>query len=388
MKYTVVLFSAFLFNCSGSIERVKNSSELEINPANVSATKYSSFVKNVEFIKLDSAKYFGSIEKLLVTKDRLFILDSYNSLALYVYNRKGELLFDISNYGRGPGEFMGPYDFAIDKKSEEIIIYDARGSKFSYFNLDDGSFIEDKILKFRFRRFEVFNDGYIFYLDNRKDPNVVNNIIVTDQNFIEIHSFSPIIDGLRGYHAALPTNFTSYGNDLNITIHSENSIYKVTDENKVSKMSIDFGKYNLPQEFFEFYETNQDRRASREGKAFNITAFFETDSFTHFLYWVNTDSYHYFKSRKSDETIHTRNDKLIDDLGIGPLIRWPNTVYENSLVWYQQPTELFDYLAEKKEQLNDREWDAFSKKNKKLISFSETLSKNDNPYLIFMEIDF
>lgn len=388
MKYIILFLSVLLFNCSGSNDKANSGDKLEINPENASATNYSEFVDSIEFIKLDSAKYFGAIEKLIVTKDRLFVLDSYNSLALYVYNKKGELLFDIANYGRGPGEFMGPYDFAIDKPNEKIIIYDARGNKFSYFNLDDGSFIEDKTIGFHFRRFEVFNDGYIFYLDNRRNPDIENNIVVTDQDLNEIDSFSPIIDELRGYYASLPTNFTFYNNDVNITIHSDNSLYKLTDKGDVSRTSIDFGNYNIPQEFFKVYEDNVDRRASREGAAFDVSAFFETDGFTHLLYWVNTDSYYYLKSKKSDKIIHTRNNKLIDDVGIGPLIRWPNAVYENSLVWYQQPVELFEFLAEKEEQLSDSEWETFREKNQKLLSFSETLSEDDNPYLIFMDVDF
>jgi len=61
-------------------------------------------------------------------------------------------------------------------------------------------------------------------------------------------------------------------------------------------------------------------------------------------------------------------------------------IHNNSLVWIQQPGDLLLYLNNKKEKMSEPEWKKFVNSNKELIEFAQSLSVEDNPFLIFTEI--
>lgn len=392
MEKTIKLFVFLLcISCTKTTDlEFKNTSKIKLNPDSTEHVNMSSFVENIEFVKLstENDKLIGGINKLVYNDDRIYALDSYNSIGLYVYNKEGDLLFDIAQYGRGPGEFMGPYDFAIDKGENQIVIFDARGRKLCYYRLNDGSFIKEEVVKFHFRRFTILGNKFIFYLDNRKDPSIQNNIVITNRDLDIIDESVSIIDEMRGSYFMMPANFSHYSNNVFFTAHSDNNIYKYNGENFTPGIYIDFGERNLPQEYFEHFDENDDRREVRGDAAYNISNYFETDKFRFFLYWVNGNTNYYLESKKVDQIIHTNDKKLVDDIGIGPLIRWPSSFTENSLIWYNQPGELIDYIKEKRENLTDVNWNNFKRENKKLVDFSNSLSPTDNPYLTIMKIKF
>ncbi|HSH53072.1 MAG TPA: 6-bladed beta-propeller [Bacteroidales bacterium] len=377
-----------LCSCSKNAEKKYKAEKLNVDPDAAEQVNLSQFVDNIEYVKLSSKKnaYIGSIEKVIVTEDRIYVLDAYNSVDLFVFDRKGNFLFDLGKYGRGPGEFMGPYDFAIDWQAKEIVIYDARGIKLSFFNLEDGRFIRDERLDFRFRRFDIYQGTYIFYLDNPINKDIISNIIIRDKNLRVIDEHLKIKPDLRGVHFLMPTNFSHYKKSLFFTAPFDYSIYLYRDKVFKKYISVDFGDRNAPEAYYGKYARSEDRWKARGDAAYGVSNYFESDNFTFFLYWINSTAYYYFSSKRDDTVIHTNNEKLNDDLGVGPLIRWPNAIYKNTLVWYQQPTTLLYNIDKKKEEMTKAQWASYAQKHKKLLSFARTISRDDNPYLIFMKI--
>lgn len=55
----------------------------------------------IDYIKLDSSEPIGVIDKMVVTKDKIFILDAYAAQQIFVFDKTGKLLFRIKNKGRG-----------------------------------------------------------------------------------------------------------------------------------------------------------------------------------------------------------------------------------------------------------------------------------------------
>lgn len=368
---------------------IRNTPSINLNPESTEYVNMSSFVDNIEFVKLskENGKLIGGINKIIFNNERIYVLDSYNSIGLYVYNMEGNLLFDIAKYGRGPGEFMGPYDFAIDEEEGQIIIFDARGRKLCYYSIDDGSFIREELVKFHFRRFTITGNKFVFYLDNRKDPRIQNNIVITNRDIEVIDESVGVIDEMRGSYYMLPVNFSHYDGNVFFTAHSDNNIYKYNGEEFTPNTYIDFGERNLPEEYFDHFDRNDERREAREDAAYNISNYFETDKFKFFLYWVNGNTNYYLQSKNSERIIHTSDKKLVDDIGIGPLIRWPSSFTDNSLIWYNQPSDLIKFVQEKRDNLTPEEWNQYKKRNKKLIDLTNSLSASDNPYLIIMEVN-
>ena len=71
-------------------------------------------VKSIDYIKLDSSEPVGVIDKMIVTKDKIYILDCYTAQQIFVFDKTGNLLFRIKNKGRGPKEYLSVADMQVD----------------------------------------------------------------------------------------------------------------------------------------------------------------------------------------------------------------------------------------------------------------------------------
>jgi len=387
---STILLALFLVSCVNK-ESEQATTTLTLDASQAQEVKLSSFVSNVEFLKLSSEQnsYIGEIEKIEVVGDRIYVLDARQSVALYVFDREGTLQFKIANYGQGPGEFIGPYDFAIDEKNGEIIIYDARSLKLCFYNINDGSYIKEINLDFQLMRFTVSGDHFIFFLNNR--PSKYNhNILITNRDLQVIDQYLKQSPNMLGYHFSLPVNFSRFEDNTYFTAPSDYNIYRIGAKGTFETYkAVDFGKDALPDSYYKKHRENKSRRAEIGNAAYHVSNYFESDDFLFFRYNKGEERSHfYLESKRNSKIIHADHHKLIDDIGIGPLIVWPNTMIDNTLVWYQNQRTLLRFLHNKKDSLSEMEWAEFVRKNRKLVSFAQTLTEDDNPYLIFMEIDF
>ena len=98
-------------------------------------------VKSIDYIKLDSSEPVGVINKMIVTKDKIFILDAYVAQQIFVFSKMGKLLYRIKNKGRGPKEYISIWDMQVDTIRNEILLNDALARSYLYFSADDGQFI-------------------------------------------------------------------------------------------------------------------------------------------------------------------------------------------------------------------------------------------------------
>ena len=98
-------------------------------------------VKSIDYIKLDSSEPIGVIDKMIVTKDKIYILDCYTAQQIFVFDKTGNLLFRIKNKGRGPKEYLSVADMQVDTIRNEILVNDALARSYLYFSADDGAFL-------------------------------------------------------------------------------------------------------------------------------------------------------------------------------------------------------------------------------------------------------
>lgn len=64
-----------------------------------------SLIKRIEFLPLESTDdcLIGNIDKLLVGKENLYVLDMKYGKKVFIFDRKGRFIKSIGNYGKGPG---------------------------------------------------------------------------------------------------------------------------------------------------------------------------------------------------------------------------------------------------------------------------------------------
>src|SRR5690554_1561210 len=230
----ITLISLLLISCTRDLQSEYELKILHLNPENAKS-EINDAIKEISYLKLstDNKSYIGTISKLLIEDDKIFVLDGEQALAIFVFAMDGELLYKIDAYGSGPGEFRGPRDIGINKENNTIIVYDMASIKLSYYKLDNGTYMHEKILPFAPSRFATSNYGYVFFNNNSISGEDEFNLSITDTGFQFIEKALPINPNLRGFFYNTPRNFTRYGNQLFFTQPFDNTVYKV-DSNKVN----------------------------------------------------------------------------------------------------------------------------------------------------------
>ena len=149
-------------------------------------------VKSIEYIKLDSSEPIGEISKMVVTKDKIFILDSFTSQQIFVFDKTGKLLYRIKNKGRGPKEYISIWDMQVDTIRNEILVNDALARSYLYYSTDDGTFLrrEKGIANCYLARIDSL---YINLTGVGQDFNDNENwaIIISDKDSVLFKGFEP-----------------------------------------------------------------------------------------------------------------------------------------------------------------------------------------------------
>ena len=150
---TIIIFSILFCACgtspqNNSMALVLSDTEIiKINPGSphliradmaktIDTKKLLDMIQSIDYIKLDSSEPIGEISKMVVTRDKIFILDAHIAQQIFVFNKTGKLLFRIKNKGRGPKEYISIWDMQVDTIRNEILLNDALARSYLYFSAD------------------------------------------------------------------------------------------------------------------------------------------------------------------------------------------------------------------------------------------------------------
>ncbi|TKG95447.1 6-bladed beta-propeller [Puteibacter caeruleilacunae] len=141
----LLLLILFITSCGKNNSKQQNSTDDIIHfqvgerksPDEYTRIKASELYSKVHGFELDkSGGPIGAVSKVMVYKDKLYVLDVHKAKELFVYDlkNKGRFLYKISSKGRGPGEYTMLTDFCIDLKNDQILIADPILRRISYFD--------------------------------------------------------------------------------------------------------------------------------------------------------------------------------------------------------------------------------------------------------------
>ena len=211
MKQLTATIIAALFCAACGTTQLKNSPALELSDVDsihimpgtphliradnakiISTAELLNMVGQVDYLKLDSSEPIGEISKMVVTRDKIFILDAHIAQQIFVFNKTGKLLFRIKNKGRGPKEYQSIRDMQVDTIRNEILVNDALARSYLYFSTDDGAFLrkETGVANCYLAHIDSL---YINYQAPEQDFNDNENwaILVSDKDSILYKGFEP-----------------------------------------------------------------------------------------------------------------------------------------------------------------------------------------------------
>ena len=169
MKNVLLLFvlTCFVFPQCNRNKNSYSTAVLKINDLTVNDIKKdSSIIEDVQYLKLEvnESCMIGKVDKILYRNDKYYIFDKDITKSIFVFRNDGKFLFKISKWGKGPGEYILPLDFDVDR-SGNIYVYDNVRKNILRYG-PDGDFPERSDLSFSFEEFVL----------SAKDKIIVRNL--------------------------------------------------------------------------------------------------------------------------------------------------------------------------------------------------------------------
>ena len=130
MKYIVLSLSIILLYSCSKQEPINDIKKLvfneDVNP-NIFNTLTYKFIP----LETNDSCLFSEIREIKIVDNKIYIIDDKRS-KLLVFDISGKFITQIGNLGNGPGEYVAPSNFNIDKEKQIITIADVGLSKLLY----------------------------------------------------------------------------------------------------------------------------------------------------------------------------------------------------------------------------------------------------------------
>lgn len=244
---TICLFSSCLKTNDSDRGGATVSIDLEKSKQFISDEESSLIVPDeCAIIQLDCHKQLGSIEDVKFNGDRMVVMDNGRQ-GLHVLNSRGICEHEIFHLGKSSNEYIEITDYCAT--DESIYILDMSSQKVLEYAYDGTSKGVTGISSYWANQFFVIDD-HIYLVNNGSDTkNGQYHIfeIEKDGSLVKSHiefgkSFGFGDDGSKVFYAK---DSVFYADRLS------NTIFRISSGKCEPYIHLDFGKYNLPEQFVE-----------------------------------------------------------------------------------------------------------------------------------------
>jgi hypothetical protein len=296
------VFEPVLFDSSVKIVKIENIDETAV-------VKYSDIYDDVNFIKLETqdSSLIGRIDKVIVTDDKIIVLDGSIAKMVFVFDCNGKFLNRIGSNGGGPEEYDCPDDIGYDKYNNEILVLCHNRKNIMRFH-PDGTFIKNiKIDLYVSSIFVMSKNTYLLSLNNKPQGQKGQKGEVSDYNILIVDDNGNIVNRLLQYDEStgqLRTPggilFSNFQDEILFSQQYSNKIFKIDHDEIKTKYYMDLGRHTIPSAIFNnATEKNISKTIRENGEyAFSIFAA-ETSShvISQFVYKrIIFDCYHFKES--------------------------------------------------------------------------------------------
>jgi len=355
-------------------------------------------ISDQEYVSLDSKELIGYVNKVLVYKDIIYILDANIGEKIFIFNMKGQLIKLINSKGQGPGEYVGLGDMNFDTIKNELIISDSKSPKFLHYTLD-GKFIRTSPNKPSVE-FAICNKD-ISILSMISGQSFLDNV---NYGLIAVKNDSVIRKGfkLESFQSSIPRSFSMIKNsmgELLFTPTGSDTVYQILNDSTYKiRFVIGLNKsiWNYCNNMNETFSVDKyDQLIKNNGYSRFSGRFYETDQFISFdvvqlstvsinrpyfknyIYNKQLDKLYSFDIFKERDESFSRKITRIGSIIPPP----PMAIYGNKFVSVI-PTEFMSKL--KDDCANGKQLI----KNNKFKHIIEQFPEEGNPVLVFYKYKF
>jgi outer membrane protein assembly factor BamB len=306
--FIYVFYLLIIVGCKTGNKQANNLFAENIIEINLSTNKnkvlYSELFDSLKYICLETTDdiLIKEITRLKYVDEKIYILDK-RSQTVFCFDMGGKLCWKIHSLGQGPQEYTQLTDFDIDKENNKLYLFSFR-DKILVYDLS-GNFIKEYNTELGGKSF-AYNKGQIYiYADtffNEADKSGENNyLFLFNENKDTLEGKFPFnID--KRYGSTITYNssnaFCHYEGEVRFFIPFSNNVYSIKGDSIYIKYHFDFGEYNLPDNYFDNYTTNDIRESKY---AYGLNSFWENDKYYSFNIYVNQEFYQVLYSKKEDK---------------------------------------------------------------------------------------
>jgi len=241
-----------MFSC----KKEKSSDNIKI--INIDPDLKSSYTKSVfeidTIIHLQTSdkSLIGDISEVKFYADRYYILDKEYSRTVFVFDKKG-MFINKTIIGRGPKEIISPAGFKIEKKKNQIVVWDDLLSEEVIFDLNLNYIKRRKFKAVIAKSYVNINDTLKLAFVRDGDPKLFfaskkiqessNYFIFSDDFSIIYKKLFPLPNELNNLDVTIP--ISKFEDKILFVCLYDYNIYRLEKLEPVVLYRIDFGKYCL-----------------------------------------------------------------------------------------------------------------------------------------------
>jgi len=293
---TFIIFIILFIGCSNPNLNLNNIQTIDL--VNFETTDTLA-IKSIRYVPLEtnSKSLIGNIDKILINKNRTFIMDSRYAKAIFIFDNNGKFLSKIDKKGKGPGEYIQIEDFSIDEENN-IYIYD-NGRKIIVYK-ESGEFKTEYKFRYTAKDLVIIDNDNLALFKLFNYTNTTHSIGLYNFSKDKLTKFLPArksIDNIENrsltmnhfYKSKKVIYFNNYHSDI---------IYTIAKDQIIPVFKIRMSSFPNDQEFIKLIKAHNN---IEESKVLIFKNIFENNDFFTFSFTLHNKVYKLVRSKKTDK---------------------------------------------------------------------------------------
>ena len=194
------------------------------------------FIADYRYVPLGTTRQpVGNIDQLLVTDDRIIVVDKERAQTVFIFDLNGNPCAEIYRLGRGPQEYYHIDHVTLTPgEKPQLAILDGRGNKVLFYDLD-GRFVNSTPISFRFTGMEYldkneilcFTDAYVRHDPSSKERKVADRLLFFTDNKFQIKA-SALTNRAKKRKISFTVPFVKWnGEEILVNPNMTDTIYRL-----------------------------------------------------------------------------------------------------------------------------------------------------------------
>lgn len=312
MKNIILLLSLCMVSCVHVSENMRHEAKDMISFSNSNVENNESLF-DVRYIKpaTNDSCLLGAIGQIEMVSDSFLIILDINNYSLYAFSPDGKFLSTIGSKGDGPGEYIKPSSFFVDKLRNRIGIVDIGRQKVIYYRMKDFLFQSEKMLPFETNSCAVAEDGNILWNSIGYDSSDIgdNYFVLTDSTF-QIIETAVEKQFKSGYGFGDSRNVYAFQGKTYAFSPYDSGVWEIGDGCVEKRFELDLDDHTAPPYSFLMEKSNGGQnpyfRALEESDYVSYYTIREFANYCSVLYIVNNERFvGFFDKRTKSSYLYT-----------------------------------------------------------------------------------